>query len=179
MFVTAAQVCAGLTAVLALATLIAWIRQVAIRFALVGYTGFALVLTVGCLALSLGPIMQTSIPGAARYTTVYDRGSNQAVIAVSSKITPETLDLTLKQAAQNLSSSGRYAVGSPLFTLRARTIVHPEAGVSLVVYLGQLQQRFGVRQDPEQEIILYPEAFEYLHTFLSSEPLTPSKNTYL
>jgi hypothetical protein len=175
LFVTAAQVCAGLAAILTVATLIAWIRQVAIRFALVGYTGFALVLTIGCFALSLGPIMQTSIPGAARYTPVYDRGSDQAVIVVSPAITPEVLELTLKQAAQNLFSSGRYSSGSPLFTLRARTVIHPETGVSLVVYLGQLEQPFGrTSQDSHQQITLYPEAFDYLSAFLKSDSKTLS-----
>ncbi len=162
LFQLATQIFGGLSLVLALVTLVAWIRGWGIRFAMVGYTAFAVVLTVGSFALTLGPIMQTSIPGAARYTTVYDQGANRAVIAVSDSITPETLELTLQQAARNLVSSGRFSTGSRTFTLRARAVVHPQEGVTRPLYLGELQQALGQRQDPDQKIQIFTEGFEEL-----------------
>ncbi len=117
-FASATQVGLGVAGLLALVTLLAWIRNWPWKFSLVGYTAFTLVLTAGCFALSLGPIFRSRIPGAAPYTTVYDQGAERAVIAVSPDITPEQLILTLKQAASDLASSGRFSTGSPVFTLQ-------------------------------------------------------------
>lgn len=169
LFGLATQIFGVLAGILALGTLLAWIRGWGIRFAMVGYTAFALVLTAGSFALTLTPIMQTSIPGAARYTTVYDQGSNQAVIVVAPTIDPETLELTLRQAARNLASSGRFSTGSRLFTLRARTVVHPEPGISRPLYLGQLQQTLGQREDPNLQIQIDPSGFEELQQYLPAD----------
>lgn len=160
-----ATISLGLVGILALITLFAWIRQTNWRFAMVGYTGFSLVLTVGLFGLSLQPIMRTSILGASRYTTVYDRGSNQAVIAVEPTITPEELERTLQQATGNLLSSGRYAVGSNLFTVRARTVLHPEPGVTQAIYLGQAQQPLGTRDSSLRTIEIFPEALAQLQAY--------------
>ena len=166
-FASATQIGLGLAGLLAVLTLLAWIRNWPLKFALVGYTAFALVLTAGCFALSLGPIFRSRIPGAAPYTTVYDQGADRAVIAVSPDITPEQLILTLKQAASDLGSPGRFSTGSPVFTLRARTVIHPEPGVSEPLLLGTLQQPLGKRlRTPEeqqrQQIHLEEEAFARL-----------------
>ncbi len=163
LFTQLAQICLISAGILALLTLVTWVRQLKIRFAMVGYTGFALVLAVGCFALGLGPFMRTTIPGAASYTTVYDQGANQAVIAVAPTITPEALTLTLQQAALNLSTSGRFSTGSPYLTIKARTVTHPEAGISQLNYLGQLQKRLGVREDPEQSIEIFEDRFAQLN----------------
>ncbi len=158
-----AAACSGVALILTLITIWAWIRQWSLRFAMVGYTGFTLVLAAGCFALSLTPILQTKIPGAAPYTTVYDRGANQAVIVVANSITPDQLELTLQQAALNLVSSGRFsATGSPLFHLRARTLLHPEPGVTFPLYLGELQQSLTQRNDPNQKIEIFADAFAQL-----------------
>lgn len=159
LFGQAAQIVAGLAGVFALLTLITWIRGMRIRFAMVGYTGFLVVLAIGCFGLSLYPFMRTNIDGAVAYKTVYDRGANQAVISVPVDITPEALTSTLQQAAANLSSSGRVSTGSPYFTVRARIQLHPGEGITVPVYLGQLTQRIGVRQDPEQTIEIDEAAF--------------------
>lgn len=161
-FLLAGKVGAGLAGILALVTVIAWIKQWEARFALFGYTAFMGVLTAGCFALTLTPIVQPPVTGAARYTTVYDRGSNQAVIVVSPDISPEALEVTLQQAARRLSSSGRFSTGSRFFTLRARTIIHPEPGISEPLYLGELRQVMGMRQDPNRELEVFAEAFARL-----------------
>ncbi|MFS8885359.1 Ycf51 family protein [Synechococcus sp. H70.2] len=160
-FASAAQVGLGVAGLLALLTLLAWLRNWPWKFSLVGYTAFTLVLTAGCFALSLGPIFRSRIPGAAPYTTVYDQGAERAVIAVSPDITPEQLILTLKQAASDLASSGRFSTGSPVFTLQARTVIHPEPGVSEPLLLGTLQQPLG-KQQQQQQIRLEEEAFARL-----------------
>ncbi|MDX2271279.1 MAG: Ycf51 family protein [Cyanobacteriota bacterium] len=161
-FALGAEILGILTLLLMVITMVVWWRQLAWRFAMVGYTGFALVLTVGCFALSVQPIMPATLSGSVRYTTVYDRGTEQAVIAVDPSITPEQLDLTLRQAAQNLLSSGRYSTGSPLFTLRARTVLHPAPDYSLPLYLGQLQQPLVNRRDPNPQVEIFAAAFEQL-----------------
>ncbi|MEN9225277.1 MAG: Ycf51 family protein [Thermostichus sp. DRC_bins_24] len=167
-FASATQVGLGLAGLLAVLTLLAWIRNWSLKFSLVGYTAFMLVLSFGCFALSLGPIFRSRIPGAVHYTTVYDQGADRAVIAVDPTITPEELILTLKQAASDLGSSGRFSTtGTALFTLQARTVLHPEEGVSLPLRLGTLQQPLGRRlRTPEelelQKITLEEEAFARL-----------------
>lgn len=170
LFFVATQIFAGLTLGLAVLTAVAWLRRWGIRFAMVGYTAFVLVLTVGSFALSLSPIMQTSIPGAARYVTVFDQGANQAVIAVDASITPDTLRLTLQQAARNLGTSGRFSTGSRLFTVRARAVVHPQKGVSRPLYLGELQQALGQREDPDRELRIFSEGFAELEQYRSAAP---------
>jgi hypothetical protein len=170
LFLLAAQVGLGVTGLLALVTFVAWLRKMNLRFALVGYTAFCLVLTVGCYALTLTPIMKTSIPGAARFSTVYDRGANQAVIKVDRKITPDQLRLTLEQAALNLGSSGRYSAdGSRQFRVRARTVLHPEKGVSVPLYLGEIERTMGRQSEAEPRITINAEAFEQLQAASSQE----------
>ncbi|MEN9223200.1 MAG: Ycf51 family protein [Thermostichus sp. BF3_bins_97] len=166
-FASATQIGLGLAGLLAVLTLLAWIRNWPLKFSLVGYTAFMLVLSFGCFALSLGPIFRSRIPGAVHYTTVYDQGADRAVIAVDPTITPEELIPTLKQAASDLGSSGRFSTGTSLFTLQARTVLHPEEGVSRPLRLGTLRQPLGMRlRSPEelelQEITLEEEAFAQL-----------------
>ncbi|PSR13144.1 hypothetical protein C8255_25690 [filamentous cyanobacterium CCP3] len=110
-----------------------------IRFRLVGATGFAAVLTVGLLGLSFEPFTRTAVPGAIPYTTVYDSGASQIVIAVPDTISPETLDATLRQAASNLFKPYRLGLPGQVATIRARTIAHEPDGISKLVYLGQIQ----------------------------------------
>lgn len=177
-FASASQVGLGVAVFLALLTLLAWIRNWPWKFSLVGYTAFTLVLTAGCFALSLGPIFRSRIPGAAPYTTVYDQGAERAVIAVSPDITPEQLILTLKQAASDLASSGRFSTGSPVFTLQARTVIHPEPGVSEPLLLGTLEQPLGKRlrtpeEQQQQQIHLEEEAFARLRRLAQVQEAAP------
>ncbi|HEY9654475.1 MAG TPA: Ycf51 family protein [Crinalium sp.] len=110
-----------------------------IRFRLVGITGFMGVLTGGLFALGLGLHDRPQIPGAVKFTRVFDSGASQVVIVVPATITETALDATLRQAAVDLYSSGRLSQGESTMTIRARALLHPAPGVSQPVYLGQVK----------------------------------------
>ncbi|MFN5591839.1 MAG: Ycf51 family protein [Aphanizomenon sp.] len=151
------------TIVFAVLTILAFIVQWGFRFRLVGATGFMLVLTGGLFSLSLVPLSRTVIPGAVKYTLVYDNGSNQTVIAIAPEITPTELEATLRQAASNLYSYGRLGSGgNKELTVRARTIIHPEIGLSVPLYLGQLNRTLVSREDPEMLVEVYLDKFASL-----------------
>ncbi|MEN9214968.1 MAG: Ycf51 family protein [Gloeomargarita sp. DG02_4_bins_56] len=157
-FAQAAQVMGGLTLFSALLTLVGFGWRWGIRFRLVGITGFMGVLTGGLFALGLTPVTRTVLPNAGRYTTVYDGGGTQAVIAVAADLTPTELTATLQQAANDLFSYGRLAPGEPVLTVRARTLLHPEPGVTEPVYLGQVRRSLRQRQDPAMVVELDTQA---------------------
>ena len=151
------------TIVFAVLTILAFILKWGFRFRLVGATGFMLVLTGGLFSLSLVPLSRTVIAGAAKYTLVYDNGSNQTVIAVAPEITPTELEATLRQAASNLYSYGRLGTGGDKqLIVRARTIIHPEIGLSVPLYLGQVNRTLVSREDPEMAIEVYLDKFASL-----------------
>ncbi|MBE9005604.1 Ycf51 family protein [Fortiea sp. LEGE XX443] len=151
------------TLVFAALAVLAFIFKWGIRFRLVGTTGFMLVLTGGLFALCLVPLSRTVIPGAEKFTLVYDNGSTQAVIAISPEISPSQLEATLRQAASNLYSYGRLGrKGENYLTIRARTIVHPEPGVSVPLYLGQIKRALASREDGEIAIEIYTDKFAQL-----------------
>ncbi|MFH7027389.1 MAG: Ycf51 family protein [Heteroscytonema crispum UTEX LB 1556] len=151
------------TLIFAVLAILGFILKWGVRFRLVGATGFMLVLTAGLFSLSLVPISRTVIPGAVKYTLVYDTGSTNTVIAVSPQITPSELEATLRQAAGNLYSYGRLGLKADNdLTIRARTIIHPEPGLSIPLYLGQIRRSLTNRQDSEMAIELYPEKFAQL-----------------
>ncbi|MBS3029014.1 MAG: Ycf51 family protein [Dolichospermum sp. DET50] len=162
-FLQYTQWCGIATIVFAVLTILAFIVKWGFRFRLVGATGFMLVLTGGLFSLSLVPLSRTIIPGAMKYTLVYDNGSNQTVIAVTPKITPTELEATLRQAASNLYSYGRLgANGNSQLTVRARTIIHPEIGLSIPLYLGQVNRTLVSREDSEMAIEVYLDKFASL-----------------
>jgi len=151
------------TIVFAVLTILAFIVQWGFRFRLVGATGFMLVLTGGLFSLSLVPLSRTVIPGAVKYTLVYNNGSNQTVIAIAPEITPTELEATLRQAASNLYSYGRLGSGgNKELTVRARTIIHPEIGLSVPLYLGQVNRTLVSREDPEMLVEVYLDKFASL-----------------
>ncbi|HIK26652.1 MAG: Ycf51 family protein [Oscillatoriaceae bacterium SKW80] len=161
-FMTAAKWAGMITVASALIAVLGFILQWGIRFRLVGITGFMAVLTGGLFALGLVPFTRTVIPGAVRYTTVYDTGSTQAVIAVAPTITETELEATLRQAASNLFSLGRLGRRDDKLTIRARTIIHPQPGVSKLLYLGQVQRSLRKRQDEQMVIEIFPEQLAQL-----------------
>ncbi|MDY6940568.1 MAG: Ycf51 family protein [Cyanobacteriota bacterium] len=108
------------------------------RFRLVGISAFSLVLTVGCFGLSIVPFAPTVVPGSINYTVVFDNGANLITIKVPSDITESQLEATLRQSAINLIAPGRLSPGRGQLLLRARTVVHPEPGISEPLYLGQV-----------------------------------------
>jgi Protein of function (DUF2518) len=162
-FLQYTQWCGIATIVFAVLTILAFIVKWGFRFRLVGATGFMLVLTGGLFSLSLVPLSRTVIPGAVKYTLVYDNGSNQTVIATAPTITPTELEATLRQAASNLYSYGRLGSGgNKQLTVRARTIIHPEKGLSVPLYLGQVNRTLVSREDPEMAVEVYLDKFASL-----------------
>ena len=152
-----------LTLVFAAVAVLGFILKWGIRFRLVGATGFMLVLTAGLFALSLVPLSRAVIPGAVKYSLIYDNGSTQTVITTSPQITPRELEATLRQAASNLYSYGRLGrQGENQLTIRARTIIHPEPGISVPLYLGEVKRSLTSREDPEMALEIYQEKFAQL-----------------
>lgn len=151
------------TLVFAGITVLGFILKWGLRFRLVGATGFMLVLTFGLFALSLTPLTRTVIPGAIRYSRVYDNGGTQAVIAIPPQISPSQLEATLRQAASDLFSYGRLGTLSQnQLTVRARTIIHPEPGLSIPLYLGQVKRSLASRENSQIAIEIYQEKFAQL-----------------
>lgn len=112
-----------------------------LRFRLVGVTSFMGVITAGIFALGLGLFTHTEIPGATRYTLIYDNGANQAVIAVAPDIEKSAIEPTLLQAISDLYSYGRTGVdGNNQFTVKIRTVLHPKEGVSQPLLLGEAKR---------------------------------------
>jgi hypothetical protein len=134
-----------------------------IRFRLIGVTGFMLVLTAGLFTLSLTPLTRVVIPGAVKYSRVYDNGATQAVITIPSTITPTELEATLRQAASDLFSYGRLGMpGENQLTIRARTNIHTEPGVTLPLYLGKVKRSLSAREDTQMTIEIYQDKFAQL-----------------
>jgi Protein of function (DUF2518) len=142
-----------------LVTALAFMKQWGWRFRLVGITSFSVVLVVGLFGLSLAPVTHGNIVGARPFTVVYDRLGPQAVITVKTDITATELAATLRQSAINLFSPGRNSQGTTnQLTIRARTLVHPNQNVSQPIYLGQIKRSLRLRDDPDMQLELYPEA---------------------
>ncbi|KKI98880.1 Ycf51 family protein [Prochlorothrix hollandica] len=165
-FLDAAKWLGLLTLLVAGLTILGFRLQWGIRFRLVGITGFLIVLGVGSFALSLGLYQHTAIPGAVAYTTVYDTGATHAVIVVKNDINPETLEATLRQAAYSLFSSGRYAQpGESQLVVRARTLIHPNPGISQPLYLGEVRRSLFQRADENMDVSIDESQFQILQQY--------------
>ena len=137
-------------------TIIAFIAGWGFRFRLVGVTSFSMVLTAGIFALYLGLFTKVEIPGATRYSLIYDNGANKAVVAVSPEIEVDAIEPTLRQAAANLNSYGRTGTdGNNVFTVSLRTVTHPEKGVSEPLFLGEAKRSLSVRDDSNIKIEVF------------------------
>lgn len=161
-FLTATQWAGVLTLAFGVLTGLSFVFQWGIRFRLVGATGFMGVLTGGLFALALVPFTHPVIPGAVRFSTVYDTGGSYAVIAVPPTITESELDATLRQAATNLFSPGRLSQRVNQLTIRARTMIHPEAGVSKPLYIAQVKRSLLKRDDDQMSVEIFPDQFAQL-----------------
>ena len=161
-FLSFSQWAGILTLVSGVLAVLGFIFKWGIRFRLVGVTGFLGVLTGGLFALGIVPFTHAVIPGAIRFAVVYDNGGPQAVITVPSKLTETELDATLRQAASDLFSLGRLGGLDNQLSIRARTIIHPEPGVSKPLFLGQVTRSLSTRNDQQLVIDIYPESFAQL-----------------
>lgn len=161
-FLDATKWSAIITLALAALTAIAFFFQWGLRFRLVGATGFMGVLTAGLFALSVVPITRTVVPGAVRYTTVYDSGATQVVIKVAPEITQSELEATLSQAASNLFGPGRLGPPGEPPTIRARTLIHPTDNVSQLLYLGEVQRSQSAQSNQKYAVTLDPDSLATL-----------------
>ncbi len=162
-FLIAAQWAGITTLACAAITVLGFILKWGIRFRLVGATGFLGVLTGGLFALGLVPFTRTVLPGAVRFARVYDNGSTQAVITVPPKISESELSATLHQAASDLYSYGRLGRDDDdQLTIRARTIIHPQPGISQPLYLGQVKRALSNRNDEQMSVEIYQDKLAQL-----------------
>jgi hypothetical protein len=125
-------------------TLVAWILKWSFRFRLVGITSFTFVVALSVVALSVSFTPRAVVPGAVHYSRIFDR-----------QVTPDQVEATLRQAAIDLFSPGRNSPDGML-TIRARTVLHPETGLSMPLYLGQVRRTLRSREDAAMTIELYP-----------------------
>ncbi|NER82014.1 MAG: DUF2518 family protein [Leptolyngbya sp. SIO1D8] len=158
------------TLAMAALTVLAFVLGWGIRFRLVGVTSFMGVLTGGMFGLSFEPFTQTVIPGAIPYQTVYDSGAAQIVIKVPDSISESELEATLRQAASDLLKPSRLGGPGQIPTIRARTILHQDGGISKLLYLGQAQPITNPETGESLTITLYPDTFTNL-------PSTPKGDT--
>ena len=166
-FLNAAKWSGILTLVCAAIAVLAFVLQWGVRFRFVGITGFMGVLTGGLFALGLVPLTHTVIPGATRFSVIYDSGATQAVIAVAPQITRSELEATLQQAASDLFSYGRLGRGDEKLTVRARTIIHPQPGVSEPLYLGEVKRSLRTREDADMSIQINQQNWDRLSQSLA------------
>ncbi|MBW4443117.1 MAG: Ycf51 family protein [Plectolyngbya sp. WJT66-NPBG17] len=145
------------TIVFGVLAIVGFLFKWGIRFRLVGITGFMAVLTGGVFALSLGLYSRPNVPGNVQYSRVFDAGTAQVVIAVPPTITEPQIEATLKQAALAVFSPGRLSQGSDQMTIRIRTVLHPQEGISQPLYLGEIQRSLSIREDEHATIKLYRE----------------------
>ena len=162
------QYLGGATIALAVITLLAFWRQWGFRFRLVGITGFTGVLTVGLFGLGLGLYQRAAVNGALPYQRIYDQSGDQAVITVPTTVTETELTATLRQAAADLYSSGRSS-STGILTVRARTVLHPQPGVSLPLYLGQVRRSLAGR-DSAMAVEVYPQNLAQLPAPIGASP---------
>jgi hypothetical protein len=155
-FATYAQWSGWFTLACLLLALLGFAFRWGLRFRLVGITGFMAVLTVGLFGLGLGLFARTEIPGAVRFSLVYDNGANHAVISLPATVTESELAATLQQAAEDLFSYGRTGIGSDnKLTIRARILLHPEPGISQPLYVGEVRRSLATRQDEQMEVKIF------------------------
>ncbi|WP_293126339.1 Ycf51 family protein [Microcoleus sp. bin38.metabat.b11b12b14.051] len=146
-----------LTAALFVLTIIAFILKWGFRFRLVGVTSFMGVIAASIFGLGLGLFSRTEIPGAVRYSLVYDTGGAQTVVTVPPSITESELEATMRQVAADLYSPGRSGSGRDYMTIRVRTVVHPEPGLSQPLFLGEVRRSLATRYDDKMAIDIFPE----------------------
>jgi len=161
-FLTYTQWMAIATVICAVLTGLGFALQWGIRFRLVGITGFMGVLVVGLFGLSVVPFTHPLIPGSTKYSLVYDNGGNQLVIAVAPEITETALKATLQQALGAFSSYGRLGGANGSLVVRARTIIHPEPGVSRPLFLGEVERSLMSRTTPDSEPKINQRNFQVL-----------------
>ncbi|MEO0949332.1 MAG: Ycf51 family protein, partial [Cyanobacteria bacterium J06641_5] len=139
-----------------------------VRFRLVGVTGFLAVLTGGIFGLSLGLFQRVDVPNAVAYRVVFDNGGDRVVAKVKTPISPEQVEATLQKAAIELFSYGRLG-SAPELSIRLRTTIHPEPGISEPLYLGEVRRSLVTRANDGTEITVFRDRIERLAQLSSAE----------
>jgi hypothetical protein len=143
--------------------ILAFILRWGIRFRLVGVTGFFLVLTGGLFGLGLGLFQRADIPGTVRFNRVFDNGGNLVVIALPPTATPNEIEATLTQAANDYFSYGRTGSSNDdRLTIRARVLIHPDPHLTRPLYVGEVKRSLSSRTDQAFDIQLSPQAITEL-----------------
>lgn len=159
-----------LTGTVFLFTLIAFIFNWGFRFRLVGITGFMGVLTIGLFGLSLGLFSYADVPGSVPFSVVYDNGGSQVVIKLPQTVTESEVEASLRKASADLYSYGRLGGTDNQMTIRARTVIHPEEGVSKPLYLGKVERQLSQdRSDSNLSIEVFSSQFSLLPTQPNTE----------
>ena len=148
-YIQGAAITTGVALVL---TLLGFVFKWGFRFRLVGITGFMGVLTIGLFGLSLGLFSYTDVPGAAPFNVVYDNGGSQVVIKLPPTVTESEVEASLRKASADLFSYGRLGGTEQTMTIRARTVIHPQEGVSKPLYLGKVQRSGSGEANPPPEV---------------------------
>ncbi|MDY6785689.1 MAG: Ycf51 family protein [Cyanobacteriota bacterium] len=129
-----------LTLVCLVLTVVAFLFKWGIRFRLVGITSFMGVVTGSVFALGVGLFTRTTVPGAVRYALVFDNAADKVTIAIPPTVAKSEVEATLRQAALDLQPYGRSLGSSGQLAIRARTLLHPEPGISQPLYLGEARR---------------------------------------
>jgi hypothetical protein len=157
------------TLVCLLLTVVAFVFKWGIRFRLVGVTSFMGVVTASVFALGLGLVTHTVVPDAVRYALVFDNAADKVTIAVPPTIAESEVEATLRQAALDLRPYGRSLGQSGQLAIRARTLLHPEPGISQPLYLGRALRSVRSNAENPIEIEIFSDNFAQLKTVNSKQ----------
>jgi hypothetical protein len=147
-------------------TIVSFILKWGFRFRFVGVTSFMVVVTASIFALGLGLFQRTVIPGAIKTALVYDNGADYAVVNLPvDKVTPDAIKPTLTQVAYDLFSPGRLGVTGDTLNIRLRTLIHPEPGLSKLVYLGEVRRSLAALEDPDMDVKVFKKGLKEVQKY--------------
>jgi hypothetical protein len=84
------------------------------------------------------------------------------------------VEASLRKASADLYSYGRLGGTNNEMTIRARTVIHPEEGVSKPLYLGKVQRSLSQQENTELDIQVFSSRFSQLPA--TSDAPTPKVN---
>ena len=122
--------------VLALVTVVAFLRRWGVRFRLVGVTSFTLLLAISCLTFAVSYRPRITVAGGVTVPVVYDNGADLVIAAVPADLAPEAIGPTVEQLARNLQGRGR-STADGLVPVRLRRIEPAPGGAGRPVVLGE------------------------------------------
>lgn len=127
---------AAASGLLALVTLLAFLKSWSFRFRLVGVTSFTLLLAASCAAFAVSYTPRRSIEGALTVPVVYDNGGDLVVAAAGPDFPKAAIGPSLEQLASNLRGSGRNSSDRQVH-VRLRQLLPEADGSNKPVVLGE------------------------------------------